>query len=462
MHWRTAGAALAGLLIAAAPLTAGRAGDGPASDLGPGFRTSQGAQLVALEPGVRIEPLITAGDVIGGGTGGYQFSGIPDGIGYYRSSGQTTEVFVNHELSFADDDVSNSRVSHLTMDNAGRILSAGYPIDGTERFEEFCSSSLAVLGGVPWYLTGEEAPQSARQGTSIALNAQTGRWLETPQFGHMWHEQVLPVPGLSKAFLGLAEDGNAGRSQLYAYTADRFTAAIRGHGNLRGWVPDEPVADGDPSPNDISAGETMRGSFVRIPQTRNLDPKTLESASQRMGMFDFVRIEDMASDPNHPGVLYFADTGAANQETIQGRLYKLRVDPADPTRATLSVVLDGDHGDDIHGPDNVGISDRALVIQEDRNWHRSGANDVLVYDLASGALRAVARPDQPDTITEEFGPGRWESSGAIDASSLFGDGWWLLDVQADKSKVPQPGPGLEPSSTKGPGGQLLKVYIPGT
>jgi hypothetical protein len=464
MHrWKTAaGIGVAALLAGLAPFSAGRAGDGPVSDLAPGFLTQQAPQLVALEPGVRVEPLLTAGDVVGGATAGYQMSGIPDGIGYYRSSGETIEVYVNHELALADDDVSDSRVSHLTVDNAGRVLSASYPVDGTEGFEEFCSSSLDVLGGVPWYLTGEEAPQSARHGTSIALNTQTGRWVETPHFGHMWHEQVLPVRGLSTAFLGLAEDGNAGRSQLYAYTADRFNAAIRGHGTLRGWVPDDPVADGNPSPGDISGGETMSGSFVRIAQTRNLDPKTLESASQRMGMFDFVRIEDMVADPNHPGVLYFADTGAANQETIQGRLYKLEIDPADPTRASISVVLDGDRGDDIHGPDNLGVSDHALVIQEDRNWHRSGPNDVLVYDLASGSLRAVARPLQPDAITEEFGPARWESSGVIDASTLFGDGWWLLDVQGDKSKVPQPGLSLQPSSTKGPGGQLLKVYIPGT
>ena len=45
----------------------------------PGFKTSRPAQLVPWTPGngVVIDPIISTGDVVGG----YQMSGIPDGLG---------------------------------------------------------------------------------------------------------------------------------------------------------------------------------------------------------------------------------------------------------------------------------------------------------------------------------------------------------------------------------------------
>jgi hypothetical protein len=427
---------------------------------GSGFLTSERPYLVPLADGVRVEPLITAGDVIGGMEAGYQMSGTPDGLGAY-ASGNTVELFMNHELN-DEFDYSGSRVSHLTLDDSGRVLSASYAVDGSQGYQWFCSSTLEVLGGVPWYFTGEESSSSPRHGTSIALNASTGRWVETPRFGHLSHENVVPVKGLSKAYLGISEDGFGEPSQLYAYTADRFTAAIRGHGSLRVFVPDEEVPDGNPSANDIQKGERLAGHFVRLANRDNFDEVTLERAAQRAGAMDFSRIEDQVDDPDRPGTIYFAETGVAHQETTHGRIYKVRVDPQDPTRARLSVVLDAAAGDDIFSPDNLGISDRALVIQEDRNWARSGFNRVLVYDLASGSLSAVARADPPQEIIDTEGPGNWETSGVIDASAYFGPGWWLLDVQSHDSNVGVPGPSLEPDSARGEGGQLVKVYIPGT
>jgi hypothetical protein len=178
---------------------------------------------------------------------------------------------------------------------------------------------------------------------------------------------------------------------------------------------------------------------------------------------NFVRIEDAVADPNHPGVLYFADTGAARSETYKGRIYELRFDVADPTRATLSVLLDADAGDDMFNPDNLAVSRRALVIQEDRNYQHSGYDRVLVYDFGDGTLTAVARTDPtPIAIERAGGPGAWESSGVIDASALFGRGWWLLDVEAHQTSIGQPGRSLRVDSAQGERGQLLMVFIPGT
>jgi len=455
-----AAASLVGATTMLGAGTAGAAIEVATAD-GDGFLTSERPYLVRLADGVRIRPLLTSGDVIGGMEGGYQMSGTPDGLGAYSRGAGTLELFMNHELN-GEFDASNARVSHLTLDDRGRVQAASYAIDGSEGFQWFCSSTLEILGGVPWYFTGEENSGSPRRGSSIALNASTGNWVETPHFGHLSHENIVPVKGLEKAFLGISEDGFGEPSQLWAYTADRFTAAIRGHGSLRVWVPDEPVPDGNPSPNDIEKGETVPGHFIRLPDKANFDPDTLERTAQRKGAWDFSRIEDQTDDPDQPGTIYFAETGVANQETTHGRIYKVEVDPHDPTSADLSVVLSAADGDDIFSPDNLGISHEALVIQEDRNWKKSGYNRVIVYDLSSGSLTPVARTDPPQDIIDAEGLGAWESSGVIDASEFFGPGWWLLDVQAHDFPVGVPGPSLEIDSATGDGGQLLKVYIPGT
>jgi hypothetical protein len=75
-------------------------------------------------------------------------------------------------------------------------------------------------------------------------------------------------------------------------------------------------------------------------------------------------------------------------------------------------------------------------------------------------LRPVARVNTPPPL-----PGQWESSGVINAQTLLGHGWWLMDVQAHSTLAPQPGPappGVQPTPNTGVGedGQLLAVYIP--
>jgi hypothetical protein len=141
----------------------------------------------------------------------------------------------------------------------------------------------------------------------------------------------------------------------------------------------------------------------------------------------------------------------------------LTIDPVSPRRASLEVVLDGDAGDDLVNPDNLGINSSTLVIQEDRNDTSSGFARVHTYDLGTGALTAVARLDPSQHAMDVGGgPGVWESSGVLDVSSFFGPGYWLLDVQAHKAYVRQQGPNLRIDSARGERGQLLLVHIAGT
>ena len=113
-------------------------------------------------------------------------------------------------------------------------------------------------------------------------------------------------------------------------------------------------------------------------------------------------------------------------------------------------------------PDNLGINDTTLVIQEDRNKASSTAR-VHTYDLGSSTLTSVAWLDPSRRAIEAGGgPGVWESSGVIDVSAFFGDGFWLLDVQAHDTKARQQGPSLEIDSATGERGQPLLVHLAGT
>lgn len=465
----------------------------PAAAAPTGFKTSQPPAAVSLVPNVVIDPLLTAGDVVGS----YQASGVMDGIGFYRSSNSSVELLMSHELANKTRDPVNAtdnfdaRVSHLTLANNGRITSAEYALDGSEEFIWFCSGNLTVLDGTPWYFTGEEDQNyfSPHGGTTIAIDAtDPSSYQVLDHFGFMAHEQELPVTGLDEAAFLLPEDNpgvvfpsttTPNISQLYGYTADDWADAIDGTGQLGVFVPDGTFTDGNPSTNDIHKGETLTGHFEPLDQaTDNANQQTLEAAAQAAGAFDFVRLEDVTQSRTQQGVVYFADTGRIGRETVRGRIYRLALDPEDPTQATLSVVLDGDAGDAIINPDNLAASRKALIIQEDRNSeHRFAAGVpgslllpgdspyglIWVYTLATGKLRAVARPDTSASLIPARGQGDWESSGATDASALWGKGWWLFDVQMHHTTVGQPDTAtLQPDATTGESAQLLRMYIPGT
>jgi hypothetical protein len=415
------------------------------------FDTSKPAQLVATAPRVQIDPILTAGDVVGD----YQMSGIPDGLGAYEQDGRT-QLYMNHEL---DGTPSDARVSHLGLNGDRQVIAAEYVVDGSEGFKAFCSSSLSIISGVPTYLTGEES----LPGRSIALDATTGEYRTTNQFGYFEHENVIALEGLPFGLFVNTEDGPPDHSQLYAYGADSLSDALDGKGQLLVWKAD----GGADSSHDIAKGETLPGRFVPLSAADNADAKALEAAAQRAGAFDFTRLEDVAQSTTDPSVIYFDDTGDAASESRRGRVYRLELDASsDPRspRARLTLLLDGDRGDDIVTPDNLDSSRKSLVIEEDRNEGyqvagvAGGYSRVLVYHLQHEDLRPVARVKTPEAQP----PGSWESSGVLNASRLLGADWWLLDVQAHLTDEPQPGPSLEPDSSSGENGQLLAIRIPGS
>ena len=126
----------------------------------------------------------------------------------------------------------------------------------------------------------------------------------------------------------------------------------------------------------------------------------------------------------------------------------------------------------IHNPDNIETTKRSLMIQEDpggQNGYAAGDPNgttarIWRYDLETGALYVVAKVDQgADPAAEQ---GNWESSGIVDASDLFGDGAFLVNVQAHSllidSRIIDDPTSDDPAVTitqKFEGGQMLLMRV---
>jgi hypothetical protein len=193
------------------------------------------------------------------------------------------------------------------------------------------------------------------------------------------------------------------------------------------------------------------------------DAAALEAALSALGALRFVRIENGATHPSRPGVLCFAASGAPTvPENPMGRLYRLTVDPADPTAGgVLTTLLDGSEG--VTGPDGVALDGAGtLLLLEDPHEPPPGRDSsVWALGLDTGTLVRLAEVNPVPAIAHALAadpgnraegsarlPGSWEISGPVDASPLLGPGAWLLAVQAHGLRI-------RPISRTIEGGQIL-------
>jgi Bacterial protein of unknown function (DUF839) len=230
-------------------------------------------------------------------------------------------------------------------------------------------------------------------------------------------------------------------------------------------------------------------------------------------VFRFVRLEDVAYD-KRPGMsnnVYIADTGRATggaaptvNRSTNGRVWKFVLDPENPTEnVELSLLVEGDDNpissfsspsppaavNEIHQPDNIETTaNGSLFVQEDP----SSGNQFSPTSTDPNATTAriwrvdldAANPDAARTVAARVDQsldelagydvdsaaranlGNWETSGIIDASSVFGPGAYLTTIQAHSLWVEKAdGPDLAaplgtPDYTfKREGGQLVLFFL---
>lgn len=465
-----------------------------------------------------------------GKKGGYRFEAIPDGIGFGIFGKKNVRIYVNHETSTvpfpynaqnpnpdnSQNDFDNSQVSALTLSlkNAG-VLSGSLVIKSSANYQRFCSNFLAGPAegfDPPLLLTNEETPDRVNRsgmawppgpdaeqaGLAVAFDPATSAYRSIYGLGRMNHENTVPIPGYGQAVLLTSDDTfSAPSSQLYMYLADDRDAVWNDEGHLYGFVSDDPLVN---DYGDLSGPASVSGRFIQVPdEIADGEQAGLENWSNDNNVFQFIRIEDLAYDRNTPNVVYFADTGepraipdpstgrlrrgppGTQGPWPNGRVFKMVLDSEDPTLVeSLSILIDADLGGYnnpavLHQPDNVETTEKSLLVQEDPGSHNQYAPGdpagttarVWRYDLATGTFTVVARVDQSQDPGQDARQGEWESSGIVDASAAFGDGAFLIDVQAHTLWVETaPGPDLVPPPGpdwlyKREGGQLLLLRIPG-
>jgi hypothetical protein len=245
--------------------------------------------------------------------------------------------------------------------------------------------------------------------------------------------------------------------------------------------------------------------FATVPPGPGIDgPQwVLEYWSDLNNVFQFVRVEDIAYDkrPGMENVVYIVDSGRGrtaaqsldtNFRSTNGRVWKMVLDKNDPTKvSSLTVFVEGDDNPvktlgEVHQPDNIETTESGLLLTEDPGSSQQFTPAQIASDPAnattarlwyvsfSGPGEVVAKVDQSadggPTDVDGRAPGNWgawESSGIVDASSTFGPGAFLINVQAHTLWVERaPGDdnnrdGQPDFTYKREGGQLALIRIPG-
>ena len=460
-----------------------------AAGLDSGFRTRVHPYAVPVGEDYSLLPILSVGDRIPRTRNAgelFQMIGIPDGLGAYPNPDGTLTLHMNQELV----NVTRSEpivgaplyrgafVSRLILGQDASVLSGDVAYDtvyventlvgptatlsnSTPAFSRFCSGSLAWKEAGfdrPIYFAGEEMGGTntfdGRGGSAVAI-FDNALWT-LPKAGHLAWENAVPRPDRGQdTVLICLEDGDIGNCQLYMYVGRKDRSPGAGplrrngldNGSLYVFVPSSTTQTNEASFTDGS----VLGRWVVVTGAESMTDVQLEAASDAVGAFAFDRIEDGSFRSGHPNEFYFDTTGGSASNTL-GRLYRLSLNPRDPLGpARVTLLFNADRvlaagGDIAVSPDNIGVSDEYIMVQED------GTAESRVAMAAKGrkgniwrlGLRGGAADNVAELLTVgrdgiPTGPGVWETSGIISTSSFFGRDSWLFDVQAHSpTRAPLP------------------------
>jgi hypothetical protein len=320
---------------------------------------------------------------------------------------------------------------------------------------------LPVPAGAP-YGSDPSASPNRQGGYSAYLDTKTGEVDVIAGAGRLNHENLVVVPAWKKAIIALTGDdtftttsspARPNLSQLYLYSAKNAAHFLKDDGTLMAFrVTANTAGPVDPlnAQNDandffeIVPGDTFKGEFIPVPSevalgtTGILPQDALEDWSNANNVFQFIRIEDIAYDPDDTRTVYFTDTGNSRlfedpgtgrlyrapadttltTRSSTGRIFKMVMNADDPTKVdAFSVLADASAISPVamRNPDNLAVGHNSIMVQED-----AGNAKVWMYSLAAGIWTHVASATQPTA----------ETSGIVDVSEWFGAGWWALDVQS--------------------------------
>jgi len=354
---------------------------------------------------------------------------------------------------------------------------------GENGFSRFCSSSLFEPGLFssgsgfvdPIYFAGEEVDD----GVFYALDVTNGDMHAAPMLGRGAWENLTLVDTGNPDQVGLLLGDDTVGNLLYLYVGQKNAAGDGSfldrnglaEGQLYVWAADDrDIGTGfhiDPTTFNAQ-GESLAGTFLPLevfdPSKAGTDgfdqfgyalQATLQAEGEALGAMEFIRIEDLATDPEDGMTVAFNVTGRSDEYDNSDQLGSTMLtdldfsDPSSP-KAQLSILYDGDSDPDatLRSPDNIEWADNGFIYaQEDRAtdlWDTlANQNEASIIrlspDLSNPDPVRVAEIDRSAVVpagttdAEDDELGAWESSGIVDVSELFDQpagSLFVFDVQA--------------------------------
>jgi hypothetical protein len=387
----------------------------------------------------------------------FVYGSMADGAGLIKEDDGTFTLINNLEADYS--------IARITFDETFKPMKGEYILNAIATASTAqCSGSLITPeehGFGPMYLSGGEWGGASKGVFSTdpyksVSNAAVATLL--PAFGQWSTENAVVIgkdafPGKTVAFIGDDHsDDEVPSGQLGMYVGN--------HGDLNGGklytlkVSDDSIA----YEMDMEEGETYEVEFVEM-QERTID--LLDAEAKEKGAMGFSRLEDIdwrRGIPANQREVYMAVTGRkkdglVGKGTLYGRVYKLVLSENDPTKGTITCVLDGDMLDgkakSFHSPDNIVVTENYAYIQEDPNGYPDTADkahyaQLYQYNLNNGELKTVLECDQDAAAANGIGTtdNNWEITGMIDVSKELGIDNTFIMITQNHGWVPADGSGF--------------------
>lgn len=437
----------------------------------PEFKNRSNAEsFLTVEPafsGISAYTLISTSDTIPGYPN-FVYGGAPDGQGFLKNPDGSGYVMVtNHENTWA--------VSRVYLDKKLNPVKGEYIVNSDGGMFRLCSGTMATPEehgfAKPIFLTTGESNVNAMTHAIDPLGiADAGNQSRVkPALGKFSAENAVPLPKdayVGKTVIIIGEDAGAG--QVYLYVSNTVGDLDNGKLHVLRRTNLNQIE------TNMSKGNVYDIEFVEVPNAKNLTGTEIENLNTSLKSIQFARVEDL--DYRKGGgangrELYFVATGVSGQpeKTYWGRVYRLKMDAANPLAGKLEVIENGDllPGTDIINPDNLCVTNNFVYIQEDGDSFFPGATHnslIWQYDIASGTKKKmidlrnkVASTKYNPLNDQRFAT--WEWGAMIDISDQIGEpNTFLVNIHAhtwvegDKFLNPSKATSVQPYKS---GGQTL-------
>jgi hypothetical protein len=417
--------------------------------------------LIRAMPGfenVRTYSIISSDDKLPGSPD-FTFGGSADGAGWLRARDGKGFVYItNHEDNFA--------VSRINFDETLKPVKGEYVLNSDGGQWRLCSATLATPaehGFGPTFLTcGESGPESRIHALDpfAPINAQTVS-REKPALGRWSAENSVPLAkdayaGRTLVIIGdddsgPDEDGEGNGGQVALYISNR--------GDLdNGKLYLLKRTNGNQREMDMKEGNDYEVEFVEIEDQATLTGAELNAKVDELKAMKFGRVEDLdyrKGGGANSREIYFNVTGQENTganageypdypRSKYGRVYRLVLNPENPLKGKLRLLLDGDDRNGkarlFQNPDNIVVTNAYAYIKEDPNGYGDETHDAYIYQyhLNTGELKVAFELDHRRNADDaaKYNVGRpsrlggWEYGAMVDISELVGiPGTFSVNIQ---------------------------------